>query len=342
MAPFPPGQPGMLPNMPMQPQSGVAPAAQRNSVQVGTSEKKEERHAEDQKHDKGQVLVTGGTGYVGAWCVHELLQSGHMVSTTVRDPHGPKAEFLRKLVASGANLKIHKADLLEGDEVWQPLMAGVEIVLHVASPFPLMPPKKKMEHLIVDPAVKGTRVVLENAMKAGVKRIVLTSSIVAISEPQQKGKVYTPADWSSLKGAFPYQKSKILAEQKAWELAKQYPKTELCVVAPGLVFGPSLPGSNTTDFASSDTVRTLLRKEFPVIPNLSLGVSLSLPRKPPCPFGGHFFAKCVESGLQTVDVRDVAACHVRAAFTPEAAGKRLLAAPEAITLKQMINILHER
>src|SRR5262245_28262150 len=88
------------------------------------------------------VLVTGGPGFLGGWCIVELLKQGHEVRTTVRDP-GRETE-VRAAVASqidaGERLTVLPADL-RGDDGWAEAVAGCDRVLHVASPFPPVQPK---------------------------------------------------------------------------------------------------------------------------------------------------------------------------------------------------------
>jgi nucleoside-diphosphate-sugar epimerase len=83
-----------------------------------------------------QVLVTGGTGYIGGWCVLALLDAGHTVRTTVRSLRR-EPELRSRLHAATAfddgRLGVVAADL-ERDEGWKEAVAGCEFVLHVASP----------------------------------------------------------------------------------------------------------------------------------------------------------------------------------------------------------------
>src|SRR5437016_11875932 len=83
------------------------------------------------------VLVTGGSGFLGGWCVIGLLRAGYQVRTTVRS-RSREAE-VRSGVASqvdpGDRLRVLTADLGE-DAGWEEAVAGCTYVLHVASPFP--------------------------------------------------------------------------------------------------------------------------------------------------------------------------------------------------------------
>ena len=126
------------------------------------------------------VLVTGGSGFLGGWCVVDLLARGYRVRTTVRDP--AREGELRAKVASqvdpGDRLTVLIADL-NGDRGWAEAADGCDYVLHVASPFPPAQPKDPDE--LIAPARDGTLRVLRASLAAGVKRVVVTSS-VAIAE----------------------------------------------------------------------------------------------------------------------------------------------------------------
>ena len=122
-------------------------------------------------------------------------------------------------------------------------MEGCTYVLHVASPFPIKNPKDADE--VIRPAREGAVRVLKAAAKAGVKRVVLTSSIVAITLPwpeAQPGHVFDETDWTNpdRPDVTPYVVSKTLAERAAWEFVTNTPGApELAVVNPAFVLGPA-------------------------------------------------------------------------------------------------------
>jgi nucleoside-diphosphate-sugar epimerase len=198
------------------------------------------------------VLVTGGSGFVGAYCIRALLAGGHEVRTTVRS--------LGKAVPEGAEVVL--ADLTS-DAGWAEAVAGCEFVLHVASPFPPRPPEHE-DDLIV-PARDGTLRVLRAARDAGVERVVLTSSFAAIgySGPGP----FTEADWTHPDGQPAYVKSKTLAERAAWEFVAGQP-LELVVINPTVIFGPVLG----PDYASSIELVKRLQDGLPGVPKVEFGV----------------------------------------------------------------------
>lgn len=244
-----------------------------------------------------RVLVTGGSGFIASHCILALLAAGHRVRTTVRDLRR-EPDVRAMLEETGKNPDLtFRAAALEHDEGWREAVEGMQYVLHVASPFPPRSPRRE-DDLIV-PAREGTLRVLRAARDAGVKRVVVTSSFAAIGyghRPQQAP--YDETYWSNVDAPVAaYVKSKTLAERAAWQfIAEQGEGLELAAVNPVAVLGPVLG----PDFSTSiDLVRRMLSGGMPAAPRLAFGV---------------------------VDVRDVAALHLKAMSDPKAKGERFLAA----------------
>ena len=153
------------------------------------------------------------------------------------------------------------------------------------------------ENEIIGPAVSGTLNVLDACRLAGtIRRVVLTSSVAAIwnKELAQK-RVLNEQDWSDVDKLGAYMKSKHLAEKAAWDFMKnlsQEERFELVTVHPGYVMGPLLFQCPAT---SAEVPKRLLERQMPALPKVK---------------------------LQIVDVRDVAAAHINAMATEEAAGQR--------------------
>ena len=265
-----------------------------------------------------RVLVTGGSGFIGSYCILQLLEAGHEVRTTVRSlaREGDVRAMLAKGGWTGAadRLTFAAADL-EQDAGWSEAVAGCDYVLHVASPFPAAVPKDENE--LIRPAREGALRLLRAARDAGVKRVVLTSSFAAIGygHPEQAAP-FTEEDWTVVDapdtGA--YAKSKTLAERAAWDfVAAEGGGMELATVNPVGVFGPVLG----PDFSTSILLtQRLLDGDVPGCPNLV--------------FGG-------------VDVRDVADLHIRAMTDPAAKGERFLAvAGDFVPMVEMARMLKRR
>ncbi|MGW4639464.1 SDR family oxidoreductase [Sphaerisporangium sp. NPDC004334] len=264
----------------------------------------------------GAVLVTGGSGYLGAHVVVRLLQDGHHVRATVRDP-GRAAEVLEAVRNGGADpggrLEVVAADLAS-DDGWAEAVAGRDHVVHVASPFPLEAPRHEDELIV--PARDGALRVLRAARDAGVKRVVMTSSFAAVGYSPKPGADYTEEDWTDPAADIPaYHRSKTLAERAAWDFARtEGGGLELTVINPTGIFGPTLSPRLST---STKLVRAMLDGHMRAVPRLYFGV---------------------------VDVRDAADAHVLAMTGSAAAGQRFLAVGDgpAVTFPQIARIIARR
>ncbi len=255
-----------------------------------------------------RVLLTGITGYIGQHCGAELLNHGYEVVGTVRSQtKAAAATAALAEVAPVDKLTIVEADLLS-DDGWAAAVEGCTYVLHVASPFFLSEPEDESE--FITPAVEGTKRVVGAAMRSGVKRLVLTSSVASISAGHGSG-TFGPESWSDTNADIgAYSKSKTLAERAAWDMVEDG-DMELVVINPAAVLGPSLGGN--PDAQSVALMTEMITGKMPMYPDLSLGV---------------------------VDVRDVARLHVKAMTTPAASGKRFIASTaEPITMGRMAEVL---
>ncbi|KAG2607312.1 cinnamoyl-CoA reductase 1-like isoform X2 [Panicum virgatum] len=188
------------------------------------------------------VCVTGAGGFIASWLVKVLLSRGYYsVRGTVRDPGASKNAHLKALDGAGERLQLLKADLLDYNSVAS-AVAGCEGVFHVASPVPFGR-SSNPEVEVIGPAVTGTANVLKASYEAKVGRVVVVSSIAAVSNNPNwpKGKAFDEDSWSDeeycRKNEDWYNLSKTLAECEAFAYAE---KTGLDVVTicPSLVLGP--------------------------------------------------------------------------------------------------------
>jgi nucleoside-diphosphate-sugar epimerase len=260
------------------------------------------------------VLVTGGSGYLGSWCVIELLRRGYEVRTTVRDlAREPEVRAtVSREVDPGDRLTVLAADLL-GDDGWAEAVKGCDYVLHVASPFPPQQPKDP-DDLIV-PARDGTLRVLQASLDAGVERIVVTSSVAAVTGGGRPvSGPLTEANWSDPDNPkmTPYARSKTIAELAAWDFMKEQDATEkLATVNPGAIIGPVL--SEDRSFSLQAIERLL--SGIPGTPRI---------------------------GFSFVDVRDVADLEIRAMTDPGGGGERFIAVETFMWMSEVATVLRER
>ncbi|CAO2830018.1 unnamed protein product [Amaranthus hypochondriacus] len=190
--------------------------------------------------------VTGGTGFIAGYLIKALLQQGHTVRATVRDPHNPeKVGFLWELEGAKERLSLYKADLLV-DGSFDDSINGVDGVFHTACTVFLPPGSQDFHGLIVDPCINGTKNVLNSCLKAkSVKRIVLTSSCSAIRyrDDVQQVSPLNESHWSDpeycKRYSLWYAYAKTLGEKTAWEVAEEN-GLDLVVVNPSFVVGPLL------------------------------------------------------------------------------------------------------
>jgi dihydroflavonol-4-reductase len=135
------------------------------------------------------VLVTGGSGFIGQWCIVELLRRGYDVRTTIRSAQ--KESSVRSAVATAVEvdgrLTCFVADLTS-DHGWRDAVDGCDFVLHVASPLGTGIPGNPDD--IVVPARDGALRVLRSAIDAGVQRVVMTSA----DRPARRGVRADPHD----------------------------------------------------------------------------------------------------------------------------------------------------
>ena len=261
------------------------------------------------------VLLTGITGFVGSHTAIQLLEKGYHVTGTLRDMK--KADAIKNVIAQHTsaidNLSFAEADIQDA-AIWKQLMAGMDYVQHIASPFPKIMPKDESDLII--PARNGNINILKAATDNNVKRVVITSAGAAITygqPPELRSRIFDENDWSDENNnddMTPYFKSKIIAEKAAWAfMKKNNPGMELSVVCPGFILGPLLK----KDFnASTNAIIKMLDGSLPALPIL---------------------------GFDIVDVRSVASLLILAMELPQAANQRYIAAAGYLSMNQISAML---
>lgn len=203
---------------------------------------------------KDVVLVTGGSSFLGGYCILKLLEQGqYSIRTTVRS--APRVEETKSNLRHGgateeqvASIDIVVADLMtDNDETWQKACSGARYVLHIAGMIPTGK-EKRLEELL-EPLRTGALRVLRAAKMAGVQKVVFTSSIATLAHghgSRDKTEPFTEEDWTDLSGnketVHIYPRAKTLTEQAAWEYVNEGEGKgmQLSVVCPAAMYGPSL------------------------------------------------------------------------------------------------------
>ena len=251
------------------------------------------------------VLVTGGTGYIGSWVVKGLLENGYTVRLTVRDKKKTSKFLHLQEIAQNkpGMLEIHEADLLL-PQSFDDASSGCDAIIHLASPFTLRFKDPKRD--LLDPALLGTRNVLDAASRSDtVKKVVLTSSVAAIygdnADLHEQGLIEFTEEhfnYSSSLHHQPYSYSKVCAEKEAWRIHNNQDKWKLVVINPSFVMGPSL--SKHSDSESLVFMKGILKGKYQTgAPDLLFGF---------------------------VDVRDVAQAHLIALESSDAEGRFIISA----------------
>ncbi|WOH12278.1 hypothetical protein DCAR_0831780 [Daucus carota subsp. sativus] len=195
---------------------------------------------------KKKVCVTGAGGYVASWLVKVLLSKGYTVHGTARDPWDEKKNgHLGKLENASENLQLFKTDLLDCEGL-SAAIVGCMGVFHVASPVP-----DKNVHVanpeveLVEPAVTGTRNVLQACLKAGVNKVVVVSSAAAnmVNPKWPMDQDIDETSWTDIEYCRStknwYCLSKTIAEKEAWCHAKES-GLDIVTICPSIVIGPML------------------------------------------------------------------------------------------------------
>jgi dihydroflavonol-4-reductase len=264
------------------------------------------------------VLLTGASGYIGKHITLQLLNQGYLVRASIRN--FAKSTEVREAVvphladSSDLDKRLTFVELdLEKDSGWETALQGVDVLMHTASPFPLASPKD--ENDLIRPAVEGTLRALRAAKKAGVKRVILTSSVAAIygCELPSGSLAYDETMWTDVEhpvGRQAYTKSKTLAELAAWNYIKNdAPEIALTTINPVLVLGAPLD----KNFGSSiSLVERVLQGSDPMLPDLKFAI---------------------------VDVRDVAKMHVDVIKDEETKGQRIIASSETRSFVEIAKLL---
>ncbi len=247
-----------------------------------------------------KVLVTGSTGFVGSNLCRALLEAGH----TVRAFH--RASSPLRLLA-GLPVEHAIGDLTQ-PETLSAAMEEIEVVFHAAAW--LGGPDQPGKQYAV--TVEGTRNVLQAARRAGVQRVVHTSSAAALGVPVGGPKqaepllIYENHTWNYRPDWYPYGYAKYLAEQEVQKAVAQ--GLDVVIVNPTLIFGPG-----DAYRQSRSLVMQVARQRVTV---------------------------AIEGGINVTHIADVVAGHLAALHNGKV-GQRYLLGGENLTFVQLIQQIAE-
>jgi farnesol dehydrogenase len=170
-----------------------------------------------------KIYITGATGFIGSNLTKRLIEEGNTVHALIRNPaKSKKINFENVIFKNG--------DLLNSDSLYQG-MKGCEEVYHLAA---FARPWAKQWDTYYKINVQGTLNVLLAAIKAGVRKVVITST-AGVLGPSEKDLVTENSGSNSLPFTG-YEKSKIIMEEKVWQLTKK--KIQVVIVLPSRLYGP--------------------------------------------------------------------------------------------------------
>ena len=243
------------------------------------------------------TLVTGANGHVGLNICRLLVERAEPVRAMIRSSADPK--LLERL-----GVEIVRGDIMDGASTAS-AMAGCGRVQHTAAGFLMW--AKDPERDIIRPSVEGTRIVLEAAAKAGVEKVVYTSTTGTMGLATRPDEVVDESRFNEHPHTY-YLKGKIAAEKEAYAIAKRT-NLPVCSTHPGFILGPRF----TKPSESVKQVLDFLNQGTPV-----------------------YF----EGGFGVVDAEDVARGSLLA-MDKGRNGERYILSGEDVSVKGLFDILSE-
>jgi dihydroflavonol-4-reductase len=249
-----------------------------------------------------RVLVTGANGHLGYNLVDALLAAGHQVRASVRSlADVGKTRRIREI---GAVELVEVA--LERPDQMRAAMRDVELLFHAAAIYAYYAPGRADE--IIKASVQGAESAMRAAADAGVRKVIMTSSVVTLPLTRPGDPPVDETQWTK-DMSVPYVRAKVEAERIAWVLAGEY-GLDLVTILPGAIAGPGFI-HNTP---SIDLIEVMMRGGFRVgVPDMNFPL---------------------------VDVRDVVAAHLLAADKP-CDGRFVICNDVLPSFRAMLQTMHE-
>jgi dihydroflavonol-4-reductase len=242
-----------------------------------------------------KVLVTGASGFVGSAVAAKLVERGFSVRALVRAT-SPRTHL------AGLDLEYVQGDLRDAETI-RPAMAGVRYLFHVAADYRLW---ARDRNEIVINNVTGTRVMMEEALHAGVERIVYTSSVATLAVQRDGTSVDETVPLEELKAIGAYKRSKVAAERLVERMIAQQG-------LPAVIVNPSTP-IGPRDVKPTPTGRIIVEAALGRIPAF------------------------VDTGLNLVHVDDVAQGHL-AALDRGKIGERYILGGQNVQFSEMLAVI---
>ena len=242
-----------------------------------------------------KVLVTGASGFVGSAVAAKLVERGFSVRALVRAT-SPRTHL------AGLDLDYVQGDLRDAATI-RPAMAGVRYLFHVAADYRLW--ARDRNEIVVN-NVTGTRVMMEEALRAGVERIVYTSSVATLAVQRDGTSVDETVPLEELKAIGAYKRSKVAAERLVERMIAQQG-------LPAVIVNPSTP-IGPRDVKPTPTGRIIVEAALGRIPAF------------------------VDTGLNLVHVDDVAQGHL-AALDRGKIGERYILGGQNVQFSEMLAVI---
>ncbi|THU95299.1 NAD(P)-binding protein [Dendrothele bispora CBS 962.96] len=268
------------------------------------------------------VLITGGTGFLGSHIISQLLAQGsYTVRAVARSANKLKSIFPN---ASVDQLQVIEIPTLTSD--FTDALKNVTAVVHAASPI------KDEGKQILEGAYYGTIHIVNQAIAAGVKKIVITGTFASLLDGDFKAGFGTKLITEKSFGNFTieevdlenpnvmaiYHAAKTLADKKVWEIAHQHTGVDITVLLPPAILGPYVPNfpiNSRDSLGTNDFVYSLIVN------------------------GTDSYSQVIPVG-HMIDVRDAARAHLLALSTGRIPGsdKRFIISARSFTWKEFADL----